>query len=139
MAFAITLFTLAGSFAMVSSVKYQVSQGYEISMRLILATIAVFGTAFILIFMEWVRLILILEVTLTANPWGVPAFGWTYFSLTGFYAVHLLAALIYLTVVAAKIKTSDAGSAALFVHFTSLVWILILFGFYFASSDLEGL
>jgi heme/copper-type cytochrome/quinol oxidase subunit 3 len=142
-AFAITLFTLAGSFAMVFSVRYQVKQGsdnnYEISMRLILATIAVFGSAFILIFMEWVRLILISEVTFTANPWLVPAFSWTYFSLTGFYAVHLVAAIVYLTVVAAKIKTSDAGSAALFVHLTNLVWLFIFVGVYFASTDLQGL
>jgi heme/copper-type cytochrome/quinol oxidase subunit 3 len=41
--------------------------------------------------------------------------------------------------VAAKIKTSDCGSAALFVHFTNLVWLVILFGFYFASADLQGL
>jgi heme/copper-type cytochrome/quinol oxidase subunit 3 len=47
--------------------------------------------------------------------------------------------MIYLSVVAAKIKTSDAGSAALFVHFTNLVWLILFIGFYLASADLQGL
>jgi len=138
-AFAITLFALSGSFAMFYAVRYQVSAGYEIAMRLVVATIAVLGTVLILLGMEWVRLYFISDVTFTANPWGVPAFSWSYYGLTGFYAVHVLALLIYLSVVAAKIKTSDAGSGALFVHFTNLVWLILLFGVYFASADLQGL
>jgi cytochrome c oxidase subunit 3 len=139
MAFAITLFALSGSFAMYHAVRYQISKGYEISVRLIVATIAVLGSVFMLLGMEWVRLVFIAGVTFTNNPYGVPAFSWTYFALTGFYGFHLLAGLIYLSVVAAKIQTSDAGSAALFVHFTNLVWIILLIGVYFASADLQGI
>jgi cytochrome c oxidase subunit 3 len=139
MAFAITIFALSGSFAMFFARRYQVNQGYEIAMRLLVATVAVLGSVFILLGMEWVRLIFIADVTFTANPWGVPAFSWTYFALTGFYALHLLGGLIYLSIVAAKIRSTDAGSAALFVHFTNFVWLVLLFGVYFASTDLQGL
>jgi cytochrome c oxidase subunit III len=138
-AFAITLFGLSGSFAMFYAARRQVVRSYEISMRLIVATIAVLGSVFILLGMEWVRLIFITDVTLTKNPWGVPAFSWTYFALTGFYALHLLGGLIYLGIVAAKVQTSDVGSAALYVHFTNLVWLILLFGVYFAGADLQGI
>jgi heme/copper-type cytochrome/quinol oxidase subunit 3 len=53
--------------------------------------------------------------------------------------LHLLIGLIYLTVVASRIRVTDAGAAALFVHFTNLVWLVILAGVYFASADLQGL
>jgi heme/copper-type cytochrome/quinol oxidase subunit 3 len=139
MAFAITMFALSSSVTMFYAVRYQVSEGYEISMRLIVATIAVLGTVFILLGMEWVRLLFIAEVSFTTNPYNIPSFSWSYFTLTGFYAVHLLVLLVYLTIVAAKVKTSDAGSAALFTHFTNIVWLFILFGLYFASADLQGL
>jgi cytochrome c oxidase subunit 3 len=139
MAFSMTLFALAGSFAMFYAARYQVSQGFEIAMRLVVATIAVWGSVLILLAMEWIRLILIMGVSFTSNPWAVPAFSSTYFTLTGFYALHLLIGLIYLTVVASRIRVTDAGAAALFVHFTNLVWLVILTGVYFASTDLQGL
>jgi cytochrome c oxidase subunit III len=139
MAFAITMFAISGSVTMFYARRYQVSGGYEISMRLVVATIATLGTVFILLGMEWVRLLFIAEVTFTANPWGVPAFSWAYFGLTGFYGIHVLVGVVYLMVLAVKIKTVDAGSAALFVHFSNLVWLIILFGVYFASADLQGL
>ena len=139
MAFAMTMFAVSSSITMFYATRYQVSAGYEISMRLVVATIAVLGTVFILLSMEWVRLLFIADVTFMANPWGVPAFSWAYFGLTGFYGIHILALLVYLMVVAAKIKTSDAGAATLWVHFTNFVWLFILIGVYFASTDLQGL
>jgi heme/copper-type cytochrome/quinol oxidase subunit 3 len=139
MAFAITLFALSSSVTMFYATRYQVSEGYEIAMRLVVATIAVLGTVFILLSMEWVRFLFIAEVTFTANPWGVPAFSWAYFGLTGFYGIHILAVMVYLMVLAVRIKSTDAGSATLLVHFTNAVWLFILVGVYLASADLQGL
>jgi heme/copper-type cytochrome/quinol oxidase subunit 3 len=139
MAAAMTLFALSGSFAMFYSAQHQLKDSFEIAMRLIVATIAVLGSVLILLAMEWVRLIAIVEVTFTANPWNVPAFSSTYFALTGFYALHLLIGIIYLGIVASRIRNSDAGAAALFVHFTNLVWLILFFGLYMASADLQGI
>lgn len=138
-AVAITTFAFSGSFAMFYSARHQANKSYDIAMRLLVATIAVLGSVLILLGMEWIRLIFIAEVTFTNNPWHIPAFSSTYFILTGFYGAHLFCGLIYLTVVASKIQTSDAGAAALYVHFTNLVWLILLFGVYFASTDLQGL
>jgi cytochrome c oxidase subunit 3 len=139
MAAAMTLFALSGSFAMFYAAQHWAKQSFEIAMRLSVATIAVWGSVLILLAMEWVRLFVIVEVTLTDNPWHVPAFSSTYFALTGFYALHLLAGMVYLGMVAARIRTSDAGAAALFTHFTNAVWLILFFGLYLASSDLQGL
>jgi cytochrome c oxidase subunit III len=139
MAFAITLFILAGSVSMFFAARHQASGSFEIAMRLILASIAVWGSALLLVGMEWVRLILIVEVTFTKNPWGVPAFTETYFVLTGFLAVHLLTGVIYLITIASNIRSTDAGASALFVHFTSLVWLFLFVGIYLAGGDLQGI
>jgi cytochrome c oxidase subunit 3 len=144
MAFAITLFALSGSFTMFYAVRYQVrdedsGKRNEIAMRLTVATIAVLGCVLIMLGMEWVRLLFISDVTFTANPYGVPAFSWTYFSLTGFYGLHVLGGVVYLMVVASNIQNSDAGPAALFVHFTNIIWLVLVFGLYFASGDLQGI
>jgi cytochrome c oxidase subunit 3 len=139
MAFAITLFAFSSSLTMFYAAQYQAKEGYEIATRLIIASIAVLGSVLIMLGMEWMRLIVIMDVTLNANPWGVPSFSWSYFGLTGFYAIHVFALFIYLTVVASRIKTSDSGSAALLVHFSNLVWLFLLVGIYFASTDLKGL
>jgi heme/copper-type cytochrome/quinol oxidase subunit 3 len=132
MAFAITMFAISSSITMFYATRHQASESYEISMRLVVATIAVLGTVFILLAMEWMRLLFIVEVS-------VPAFNQAYFGLTGFYGLHILIVLIYLTVLAVKIRRTDVGSATLFVHFTNIVWLFILFGVYFASADLKGI
>jgi cytochrome c oxidase subunit 3 len=139
MAFAIAIFAMSTNFTMFYAARYQAQAGYEIAERLVIASIAVIGSVIIMLSMEWMRLLYIIGATFTRNPWGVPAFSWTYFGLTGFYALHLAALFIYLTAVAARIKKSDAGSCALFTYFTNLVWLIILFGVYFTTTDLQGI
>ncbi len=139
LAFAMALFAFSGSFAMFYAERYQSRIGNTVVMRLIIATVAVFGCVFLMLAMEWTRLIFLSDVTFTTNPYQVPAFSWTYFALTGFYGFHLLAAMIYLSIVAARIDSSNIGASAIFVHFTNVVWLVILIGVYFASTDLQGL
>jgi cytochrome c oxidase subunit III len=139
MAFAITLFVLAASFAMFFAARRQAMESYDVSLRLVVAAIAVWGSAFILIAMEWMRLVFVMEVGFSTNPWGIPAVTENYFVLTGFFALHLIAGMIYLTVLAVKIRSTDAGAAALFVHFTSLVWLVLFVGIYLAGTDLQGI
>jgi cytochrome c oxidase subunit 3 len=87
--------------------------------------------------MEWVRLIVIMGVTLRSNPWNVPAFGATYFMLTGLHGLHVIAGLLYLTLVA--VKKLDVKAARWYVHFVNAIWLPLFFGLYLASTDLQGL
>jgi heme/copper-type cytochrome/quinol oxidase subunit 3 len=139
MACSITLFTLSGSFAMFFAARNQKQGNQDIAVRLIAATVAVWVCVLILEALEWTRLVLISEVTLTSNPWGVPAFGEAYFTLTGFYALHLIAGVVYLIVVIERIAKSDAGASALYVHFTNLVWLFVFVGIYLSGTDLGGI
>jgi heme/copper-type cytochrome/quinol oxidase subunit 3 len=133
MAFAMTLFTLSGSFTMAAAARDQERGGETIAMRLILATIAVFGTFLLCDAMEWARLILFEHVTL-ATP-----FGETFFALSGYQAVHTFAGCFYLAAVAGKVKRSDVGACALFIHFTNLLWLVIFVALYLSNADLKGL
>lgn len=139
MAVAITLFILAASFTMFFAARQRAAGNFEIAFRMVVATIAVWGSVVILLGMEWVRLIMIVEVTLTTNPYNVPAFGSTYFLLTGFLLLNLVGGLVYLAAVAARIRTSDIGACALFVHLNSVVWLFLFIGVYLAGADLQGL
>ena len=133
MAFAMTMFTVCGSFTMVAAARQQNQGSGVIAIRLLIATIALLGTFLLLDAMEWARLILFERVTLATN------FGSTFFTLTGYHALHVLVASFYIAGVAGKIKTSDVGACALFVHFTNLVWLALFVGLYLSNSDLKGL
>jgi len=72
---------------------------------------------------------------LTANPWGVPAFGAYFFLLTGFHGSHVLTGVIVLlttTIRLAKGLTTAEGveMAGLYWHFVDLVWVFIFTLFY---------
>ena len=86
MAAAMTMFLLSGSFTMFLAVR--ATHGGEADAdapaRWIAVTIATWCCFLLLEGVEWVRLILIMGVTMKSNPWNVPLFGATYFILTGF-------------------------------------------------------
>lgn len=133
MACAMTLFTVAGSFTMAAAARDQEKGGETVAMRLAVATIAVFGTFLLCDAMEWARLILFERVTL------VTPFGATFFALSGYQALHTFVACFYLAAVAGKIKRSDVGACALFIHFTNVLWLVIFVALYLSNADMKGL
>ncbi len=139
MAAAMTMFLLSGSFTMFLAIR--AAGGGEadphVSGRWIAVTIASWCCFLLIEALEWVRLSLILGVTLSANPWGVPLFGATYYILTGLHALHVIAGLVYLTLVAARKWSVKA--AWWYVNFVNLIWLPLFFGLYLASTDLKGL
>jgi cytochrome c oxidase subunit 3 len=139
MAAAMTMFLLSGSFTMFLAVR--ATHGGEADTqapaRWVAVTIATWSCFLLLEGVEWVRLILIMGVTLRSNPWNVPLFGATYFILTGIHAFHVIAGLVYLTLVA--IRKWDVKAALWYVNFVSLIWLPLFFGLYLASTDLQGL
>ena len=132
MAAAMTMFLLSGSFTIYLAVRDTRAPG-----RWIAVTVASWCCFLLLEGVEWVRLNLIMGVTLTSNPWNVPLFGATYFILTGLHALHVIAGLVYLTLVA--VRNWDVKAALWYVHFVNAMWLLLFFGLYLASTDLQGL
>jgi cytochrome c oxidase subunit 3 len=88
------------------------------------------GLAFIVLHLnEWLGLIGE-GVRLWQNPWGVPLFGATFFTLTGLHMTHVATGLIYLGVVAVgfgkgRFTDEDVEVSGLYWHFVDLVWMFI--------------
>jgi cytochrome c oxidase subunit III len=67
---------------------------------------------------------------LNGNPWGVPAFSFTFFVITGLHGLHVVGGVVYLWVMAARIAKGLSGEeglevAGLYWAFVDLVWVFI--------------
>lgn len=74
-------------------------------------------------------------VTISANPWNIPAFGNYFFTITAFHGTHVLIGVIVLATVLAKTKAGSVTAegieiAGLYWHFVDLVWVFIFTLFY---------
>jgi cytochrome c oxidase subunit 3 len=75
-------------------------------------------------------------VTPFDNPWGVPLFGATFFAITGLHLAHVLAGVVYLGIVAARMRADEIETAAVYWHFVDAVWLLIFPAVYLTSANL---
>ena len=69
------------------------------------------------------------------NPWGVPAFGASFFLITGFHGAHVLSGVIVLLATALGVKSGRYGAnsieiAGLYWHFVDVVWVFVFAFFY---------
>lgn len=70
-----------------------------------------------------------------ANPWGAPAFGASFFLITGFHGIHVLSGLVVLVATAAGIRSgrftaNGVEIAGLYWHFVDIVWVFVFAFFY---------
>ena len=123
---------------MAMAVNYGYRRDKKKTVALMLAT-AAFGAMFVSMqAFEWTKLI---EegVRPWGNPWGAPQFGSAFFMITGFHGLHVSAGVIYLVVVASRVRTGfydQKGNydmveiTGLYWHFVDLVWVFIFAFFY---------
>jgi cytochrome c oxidase subunit 3 len=72
-------------------------------------------------------------------PGASPLFGSTFFGITGLHMFHVLTGVIYLGVIAARIrkfKDEDVEVAGLYWHFVDLVWMFIFPLVYLMSTKI---
>lgn len=87
---------------------------------------ALCGVAFILLHLrEWAHLISVEKITMSGG-----LFGATFFTLTGLHMAHVAAGVVYLSIVALRVKAggltaADVEAAGLYWHFVDLVWMFI--------------
>ncbi|MGI8990526.1 MAG: cytochrome c oxidase subunit 3 [Bryobacteraceae bacterium] len=136
MAVAMTMFLLAGSF--LAAVAARQKEAVVIA-RCLAAAVVVWLSFLFVEAIEWVRLIVGEGVTLRSNPWNVPIFGASFYTLSGFHALHVIAGIVYMTVVAVRIRKHDAGACALYIHFVSVMWLVLFPTLYLSAADLQGL
>ena len=129
MASIMTLLLLSSSLTMVMAVSAS-SRGERKRTVQFLALTMLGGLGFIVLHLnEWTDLIRE-GVRLWANPWGVPLFGATFFTLTGLHMLHVASGLIYLGVIATGVARGcfsheDVEVSGLYWHFVDLVWMFI--------------
>ena len=97
------------------------------------------GIAFIVLHLNEWRGLIHEGVTPFKNPWGVPLFGATFFSLTGLHMLHVTIGVIYLCIMAlafraGRFSSVDVEVSGLYWHFVDLVWMFIFPLVYLMSS-----
>jgi cytochrome c oxidase subunit 3 len=132
------LISSSGTMAMAVNMGYRKDRNK--TFWLMIAT-AAFGAMFVgMQAFEWTKLIVEEGVRPWSNPMGAPQFGAIFFMITGFHGLHVSAGVIYLIVVARRVKNGfyerTGGNyemveiAGLYWHFVDLVWVFIFAFFY---------
>jgi cytochrome c oxidase subunit III len=83
---------------------------------------------------EWAHLIHE-GARLNFNPWGVPAFGASFFVITGFHGFHVLSGLVILTIMMFRTskrlcRAEGLELAGMYWAFVDLVWVFVFPLFY---------
>jgi len=129
------LITSSGTMALAVNAAYQ--RNRALTFKLMLAT-ALLGASFVgMQVFEWTKLIME-GVRPWGNPMGAAQFGSTFFMITGFHGLHVSAGVIYLLVVANRVRRGYYESkgyhiveiVGLYWHFVDLVWVFIFAFFY---------
>jgi cytochrome c oxidase subunit 3 len=144
-----TLVLLSSSLTMVFAVAASKRGKRGAARKWILATMVLGITFVVLHLFEWKHLIDegLAPFELPAEwlkpeawPGASPLFGSTFFGITGLHMFHVLTGVIYLGVVAARIKklNDDVEVAGLYWHFVDLVWMFVFPLIYLLSVDYHG-
>jgi len=131
------LITSSGTMAMAVNFGYR--RNKKMTVWLMMAT-ALLGASFVgMQAFEWTKLIVDEGVRPWGNPMGAPQFGAAFFMITGFHGLHVSAGVIYLFVIANRVRRGDYDKtgnyetveiAGLYWHFVDLVWVFIFAFFY---------
>ena len=140
------LITSSGTMAM--AVKFGYEKNKNMTFWLLIVT-AIFGASFVgMQAFEWTKLIVDEGVRPWGNPMGAAQFGATFFMITGFHGTHVSIGVIFLIIVAVKVRrgafdeerpgfmTGRPGryemveTMGLYWHFVDLVWVFIFAFFY---------
>jgi len=129
------LITSSGTMAMAVNFGYRKDR--KKTVMLMLATAALGATFVGMQVFEWSKLIHE-GVRPWENPFGASQFGSAFFMITGFHGMHVSAGVIYLLVIANRVRKGyyeEKGYdiveiTGLYWHFVDLVWVFIFAFFY---------
>ena len=142
-----TFVLISSSGTMALAVNFGYRRDRRTTFILLLLTAALGATFVGMQAFEWTKLIHE-GVRPWANPWGAAQFGSAFFMITGFHGTHVTIGVIFLIIVAAKVKRGDLESErpgfltgrrgnyeiveimGLYWHFVDLVWVFIFAFFY---------
>lgn len=139
------LISSSGTMALAVNYAYR---GDRIKTAILMLLTALLGATFVgMQAFEWTKLIGE-GVRPWGNPWGAEQFGASFFMITGFHGTHVIIGVIFLLIVARKVRSGafdsprrswlSRGSGdyesveimGLYWHFVDLVWVFIFAFFY---------
>jgi cytochrome c oxidase subunit III len=130
-----TLVLLSSSLTMVFAVSAAKRRQKKMARRWILATMFFGATFIVLHLMEWNHLISegLTPFKLPGEwlkdwPRASPLFGSAFFGITGLHMFHVFTGVMYLGVIAARIRkftADDVEVSGLYWHFVDLVWMFV--------------
>jgi cytochrome c oxidase subunit III len=142
-----TFVLISSSGTMAMAVNFAYRRNRRVTAILMLVT-ALLGAAFVgMQAFEWTKLIHE-GVRPWGNPWGAAQFGSSFFMITGFHGTHVTFGVIFLLIVARKVRRGDFETErrgfftsrkgnyeaveimGLYWHFVDLVWVFIFAFFY---------
>jgi cytochrome c oxidase subunit 3 len=148
-----TFCLLSSSLTMVFGVSASSRGDKAAARKWILATVF-FGAAFVILHLiEWRHLIgeglrpfslpehWVTAFTTSDGRLPSPLFGATFFTITGLHMFHVATGIIYLLVMAARVKKvnhEDIEISGLYWHFVDLVWMFVFPLIYILSVDVGG-
>ncbi|MFQ5718886.1 MAG: cytochrome c oxidase subunit 3 [Acidobacteriota bacterium] len=137
-----TFVLLSSSLTMVLAVHHAGAGDRKKAVRWLLATMF-FGLTFVVLHANEWRELIHQGMSLTANPWGDPLFGGTFFTLTGLHMFHVLTGVGYLGIIAfrfgrGKVAAIDVEVSGLYWHFVDLVWMFVFPMVYLLSVSTGG-
>ena len=131
------LITSSGTMALAVNMGYRKDR--KKTFWLMVATAALGATFVGMQAFEWTKLIME-GVRPWSNPFGAAQFGSSFFMITGFHGMHVTAGVIYLLVIANRVRNGfyekRGGNyeiveiTGLYWHFVDLVWVFIFAFFY---------
>jgi len=142
-----TFVLISSSGTMALAVNFGYRRDRETTFWLLLATAALGATFVGMQAFEWTKLIME-GVRPWGNPWGAHQFGACFFMITGFHGTHVTIGVIFLSIVATKVRRGDLDHQrpgfltgrkgnyeiveimGLYWHFVDLVWVFIFAFFY---------
>jgi cytochrome c oxidase subunit 3 len=142
-----TFVLISSSGTMALAVNYGYRRDRRRTFALLVLTAALGATFVGMQAFEWSKLISE-GVRPWANPWGAAQFGSAFFMITGFHGTHVTIGVIFLLIVAAKVRRGDLDQErpgfltgrrgnyeiveimGLYWHFVDLVWVFIFAFFY---------
>jgi cytochrome c oxidase subunit 3 len=130
------LITSSGTMALAVNYAYRGDRKKVFNLMIINA---VLGASFVgMQAFEWTKLIVEEGVRPWSNPMGAEQFGASFFMITGFHGMHVTAGVIYLAIIANRVKNGYYENrgyhiveiTGLYWHFVDLVWVFIFAFFY---------